>query len=107
MVDMGEEHCDESMVVVRELDVNKDRERVEAMEKICEVGPSGKLSLFTDLMGDPICRVRHSPAFLMLVLLLLFFYYTIHHSLILSPSLFFGSTVHTLFLFLPLPSLNL
>ncbi|KAK4262390.1 hypothetical protein QN277_027956 [Acacia crassicarpa] len=54
-------------VVVRQFDAHKDRERVEAMEKICEVGPSGKLSLFTDLMGDPICRVRHSPAFLMLV----------------------------------------
>lgn len=31
------------------------------------MGPTGKLSLYTDLMGDPICRVRHSPAFLMLV----------------------------------------
>ncbi|XP_028764172.1 probable N-acetyltransferase HLS1 [Neltuma alba] len=54
-------------VVVRVFEASKDRERVEAMEKICEVGPSGKLSLFTDLMGDPICRVRHSPAYLMLV----------------------------------------
>ncbi|KAI4315056.1 hypothetical protein L6164_027904 [Bauhinia variegata] len=54
-------------VVVREFDPDKDRVRVEAVEKICEVGPSGKLSLFTDLRGDPICRVRHSPAFLMLV----------------------------------------
>ncbi|KAG5563373.1 hypothetical protein RHGRI_005953 [Rhododendron griersonianum] len=33
----------------------------------CEVGSGGKLSLFTDLLGDPICRVRHSPAYLMLV----------------------------------------
>ncbi|RDX88990.1 putative N-acetyltransferase HLS1-like protein, partial [Mucuna pruriens] len=56
-----------AMVVVREFDPNKDRERVEAVERICEVGPSGKLSLFTDMLGDPICRVRNSPAFLMLV----------------------------------------
>ncbi|KAL9327599.1 hypothetical protein ACSQ67_002602 [Phaseolus vulgaris] len=62
---MGEEL--KTMVVVREFDPNRDRERVEAVERICEVGPSGKLSLFTDMLGDPICRVRHSPAFLMLV----------------------------------------
>lgn len=54
-------------MVIREFDANKDRERVEAVERICEVGPSGKLSLFTDMLGDPICRVRHSPSFLMLV----------------------------------------
>ena len=56
-----------TVVVVREFDPNKDREGVEAVERICDVGPSGKLSLFTDLHGDPICRVRHSPTFLMLV----------------------------------------
>ncbi|XP_061365589.1 probable N-acetyltransferase HLS1 [Gastrolobium bilobum] len=63
---MGEEFA---MVVVsvREFNPNKDRERVEGVERICEVGPSGKLSLFTDLQGDPICRVRNSPTFLMLV----------------------------------------
>ncbi|KAJ1414534.1 GNAT domain [Sesbania bispinosa] len=61
---MGEES---PMMVVREFDPNKDRERVEAVERTCEVGPSDKLSLFTDMLGDPICRVRHSPAFLMLV----------------------------------------
>ncbi|XP_047163649.1 probable N-acetyltransferase HLS1 [Vigna umbellata] len=55
------------MLSVREFDPDRDRERVEAVERICEVGPSGKLSLFTDMLGDPICRVRHSPAFLMLV----------------------------------------
>ncbi|KAJ8765693.1 hypothetical protein K2173_014815 [Erythroxylum novogranatense] len=55
------------MIVVREFDPKKDRVGVEEVERRCEVGPSGKLSLFTDLLGDPICRVRHSPAFLMLV----------------------------------------
>lgn len=63
---MGEKLTTPTMVI-REFDANKDRERVEAVERICEVGPSGKLSLFTDMLGDPICRVRHSPYFLMLV----------------------------------------
>ncbi|KAJ7952770.1 Acyl-CoA N-acyltransferases (NAT) superfamily protein [Quillaja saponaria] len=61
---MGEKDV---IVVVREFDHEKDRLGVEDVEKRCEVGPSGKVSLFTDLLGDPICRVRHSPSFLMLV----------------------------------------
>ncbi|KAL0431501.1 UNVERIFIED_CONTAM: putative N-acetyltransferase HLS1 [Sesamum radiatum] len=56
-----------AVVVVREYDAEKDRRAVEEVENRCEVGPSGKLSLYTDLLGDPICRVRHSPAYLMLV----------------------------------------
>lgn len=55
------------MIVVREFNPEKDCLAVEEVERRCEVGPSGKISLFTDLKGDPICRVRHSPAFLMLV----------------------------------------
>lgn len=57
----------EGVVRVREFDPNRDGFSVEQVENRCEVGPSGKLCLFTDLLGDPICRVRHSPAFLMLV----------------------------------------
>ncbi|KAL5988184.1 putative N-acetyltransferase hls1 [Asimina triloba] len=57
----------EGAVVVREFDAERDCSGVERVERRCEVGPSGKLSLYTDLMGDPICRVRHSPAYLMLV----------------------------------------
>ncbi|XP_057788671.1 probable N-acetyltransferase HLS1 [Salvia miltiorrhiza] len=56
-----------AVVVVREYDEKKDSSAVEEMENRCEVGPSAKLSLFTDLLGDPICRVRNSPAYLMLV----------------------------------------
>ncbi|XP_042516178.1 probable N-acetyltransferase HLS1 [Macadamia integrifolia] len=55
------------VVVVREFEPDKDRVGVEEVERKCEVGPSGKISIFTDSLGDPICRVRHSPAFLMLV----------------------------------------
>lgn len=56
-----------AVVVVREYEEKKDCAAVEEMENRCEVGPSGKLSLYTDLLGDPICRVRNSPAYLMLV----------------------------------------
>lgn len=61
---MGEENHE---IVVREFDRKKDLLEVEDVERRCEVGPSDKLSLFTDLLGDPVCRVRNSPAFLMLV----------------------------------------
>ncbi|MCL7029292.1 hypothetical protein MKW94_008701 [Papaver nudicaule] len=57
----------ENPIVVRKYDSEKDFLGVEKVERRCEVGPSGKMSLFTDMLGDPICRVRHSPAFLMLV----------------------------------------
>ncbi|KAF8092007.1 hypothetical protein N665_0428s0017 [Sinapis alba] len=56
-----------AVVEVREYDPSKDLATVEDVERRCEVGPTGKLSLFTDLLGDPICRVRHSPSYLMLV----------------------------------------
>ncbi|KAK3016522.1 hypothetical protein RJ639_006845 [Escallonia herrerae] len=57
----------EVVVEVREFDPKRDCSEVEDVERRCEVGPRGKLSLFTDLLGDPICRVRHSPTYFMLV----------------------------------------
>ncbi|XP_062214499.1 probable N-acetyltransferase HLS1-like [Phragmites australis] len=58
-------------VVVREYDGESERDRggVEEVERACEVGSSGagKMCLFTDLLGDPLCRIRNSPAYLMLV----------------------------------------
>lgn len=46
----------------------REYEAVEWLERAREVDPSGgKMCLFTDLLGDPLCRVRHSPAYLMLV----------------------------------------
>nr|GMD96578.1 probable N-acetyltransferase HLS1 [Ipomoea batatas]GMD96586.1 probable N-acetyltransferase HLS1 [Ipomoea batatas]GME15845.1 probable N-acetyltransferase HLS1 [Ipomoea batatas] len=56
-------------VVVRDYDPKNDCIAVEEVERICEVGPGagGKLSIFTDLLGDPICRVRNSPSYQMLV----------------------------------------
>ncbi|VAI22293.1 unnamed protein product [Triticum turgidum subsp. durum] len=56
--------------VVREYDDVRDRAGVEEVERECEVGSSGgggEMCLFTDLLGDPLCRIRNSPDFLMLV----------------------------------------
>ncbi|KAJ4952210.1 hypothetical protein NE237_029042 [Protea cynaroides] len=54
------------IIRVREYDEERDREAVKDMERRCEQ-PARKPSLSTDLMGDPICRIRHSPTYLMLV----------------------------------------
>ncbi|KAL6894141.1 hypothetical protein ACP4OV_008239 [Aristida adscensionis] len=56
-------------VVVREYDEARDRAGVEEVERECEAGSSGAggMCLFTDLLGNPLCRIRHSPASLMLV----------------------------------------
>ncbi|KAM0845238.1 hypothetical protein ACQ4PT_056511 [Festuca glaucescens] len=44
-----------------------DRAGTEAVDGECEVGQPGGMSLHADLLGDPLARIRHSPAFLMLV----------------------------------------
>ncbi|KAF9600743.1 hypothetical protein IFM89_012187 [Coptis chinensis] len=54
-------------IFVREFNQEKDCLEVEEVERNCEVGPSGKISLFTHMLGDPMSRIRHSPAFLMLI----------------------------------------
>ncbi|CAL9780177.1 unnamed protein product [Musa acuminata subsp. burmannicoides] len=56
-----------SVVVVREYNAANDRAAAEEVERTCELGSSGKMSLHTDLLGDPASRIRHSPAYLMLV----------------------------------------
>lgn len=62
------------VVVVRAYDDARDRVGVEEVERACEVGSmsggGGKMCLFTDLLGDPLCRIRHSPDSLMLVRIL-------------------------------------
>ncbi|KAL7139836.1 hypothetical protein ABFS83_09G080300 [Erythranthe nasuta] len=54
-------------LVVREYDEGSDKAAVEELERRCEVGPPGKPSLVTDLMGDPIARVRNFVSHIMLV----------------------------------------
>ncbi|OMO85695.1 hypothetical protein CCACVL1_10039 [Corchorus capsularis] len=59
--------AEEELVVVREYDEEKDKEGVEEMERLCDIGEGGKPSIVADLLGDPICRVRHFPSHIMLV----------------------------------------
>ncbi|XP_057791371.1 probable N-acetyltransferase HLS1 [Salvia miltiorrhiza] len=54
-------------VVVREYEQVRDKAAVEELERRCEVGQPGKPSLVTDLMGDPIARVRNFVSHIMLV----------------------------------------
>lgn len=57
----------EVVLEVREYDEDRDKVAVEELEGRCEVGQRGKPSLVTDLMGDPVCRVRHFSTHIMLV----------------------------------------
>ncbi|XP_020225651.1 probable N-acetyltransferase HLS1 [Cajanus cajan] len=61
------EIVEEPCLVVREYDEDRHKVAVEKLESLCEVGQSGKPSLVTDLMGDPICRIRHFQWHVMLV----------------------------------------
>src|ERR1044072_2743125 len=61
------EKVEEPWLLVREYDEDRHKVAVEKLEKLCEVGQRGKPSLVTDLMGDPICRIRHFQLHVMLV----------------------------------------
>ncbi|KAA8549436.1 hypothetical protein F0562_001091 [Nyssa sinensis] len=54
-------------IKIRNYEEQIDRARVEDLERRCEVGPAEHVFLFTDTMGDPICRIRNSPMYNMLV----------------------------------------
>ncbi|XVF46224.1 hypothetical protein PTKIN_Ptkin03bG0010100 [Pterospermum kingtungense] len=54
-------------LIIRSYDAQNDRVGVEELERRCEVGPSERAFLFTDTLGDPICRIRNSPIYNMLV----------------------------------------
>ncbi|XP_065868137.1 probable N-acetyltransferase HLS1 isoform X2 [Euphorbia lathyris] len=54
-------------VRVRRYEDERDKAAVEEMERRCEIGEQGKTCLVTDLLGDPICRVRHFSSHVMLV----------------------------------------
>ncbi|XP_042513004.1 probable N-acetyltransferase HLS1 [Macadamia integrifolia] len=65
----------EMKLKIRSYDARIDRERIEDLERRCEVGPAESVFLFTDTLGDPICRIRNSPKYKMLVA-------ELHHELV-------------------------
>jgi hypothetical protein len=75
---------EEQEAIIRSYDGEADRARVEDLERRCEVGPAERVYLFTDTMGDPMCRIRNSPMYKMLVhsLTFLFFFSFASSSLI-------------------------
>ncbi|XP_022979568.1 probable N-acetyltransferase HLS1 [Cucurbita maxima] len=66
---MGEKKGDEKItVIIREVNEERDTEMVEKLERSCEIGSKlGGASIFTDMMGDPLCRIRFYPLHIMLV----------------------------------------
>lgn len=54
-------------LIVREFNAETDIENVERLEKNCTVGSNKNLSIFCDMMGDPLCRIRFYPVHIMLV----------------------------------------
>ncbi|RZC90692.1 hypothetical protein C5167_028522 [Papaver somniferum] len=57
---------DHEVIKTRDYDKNIDKVGTENLERICEVGQTPPF-LFMDTMGDPVCRIRNSPLFKMLV----------------------------------------
>ncbi|KAK9100204.1 hypothetical protein Scep_023634 [Stephania cephalantha] len=63
------DHGEGMVATIREYEEGRDREVVEKLDRLCEFGNAtdGNPSILTDLMGDPIARVRHYPSYVVLV----------------------------------------
>ncbi|KAK6930275.1 GNAT domain [Dillenia turbinata] len=57
----------ESKVLIREFDEARDNEVVEKLEKNCEIGSKKGISIYSNMMGDPLGRIRLYPFHIMLV----------------------------------------
>ncbi|CAN4086413.1 unnamed protein product [Withania somnifera] len=64
---LPEDSSKKTVVIVRQYDEERDKLAVEELEGQCDFGQRGQPSLFTDLMGDPISRIRNLPLYAMLV----------------------------------------
>ncbi|KAJ9181806.1 hypothetical protein P3X46_005860 [Hevea brasiliensis] len=57
----------EKKVLIREYNEDTDVKVVGKLEKNCEIGSNKEVSIFTNMMGDPLCRIRFYPVHVMLV----------------------------------------
>ncbi|XP_027368708.1 probable N-acetyltransferase HLS1-like [Abrus precatorius] len=57
----------ESRVLIREFDEDRDVKVVGKLERNCEIGTKKGVSIFTNMMGDPLSRIRFYPLHVMLV----------------------------------------
>lgn len=57
----------ESGLLIREFDEDRDVKVVGKLEKNCEIGTKKGVSIFTNMMGDPLSRIRFYPLHVMLV----------------------------------------
>ena len=57
----------ESKVLIRGFDEDRDVKVVEKLERNCEIGTKKGVSIFTNMMGDPLSRIRFYPLHVMLV----------------------------------------
>ncbi|KAL9325630.1 hypothetical protein ACSQ67_006275 [Phaseolus vulgaris] len=57
----------ESRVHIREFDEDRDVKVVGKLERKCEIGTKKGVSIFTNMMGDPLSRIRFYPLHVMLV----------------------------------------
>ncbi|KAH7676414.1 Peptide alpha-N-acetyltransferase protein [Dioscorea alata] len=54
-------------VFIREFNEDRDLKMVEKLEMSCEIGSRRGFSILTNMMGDPLCRIRLYPLHVMLV----------------------------------------
>lgn len=52
---------------IREFNEDRDSEVVEQLEKYCETGLRKGVSIYTNMLGDPMCRIRLYSTHIMLV----------------------------------------
>uniref|UniRef100_A0A0D9Y0D3 N-acetyltransferase domain-containing protein n=1 Tax=Leersia perrieri TaxID=77586 RepID=A0A0D9Y0D3_9ORYZ len=57
-----------SEVLIREYDQERDLEAIEKLERSCEIGTGKGFAIVTNMMGDPLCRIRLFPLHIMLEL---------------------------------------
>ncbi|QCD80068.1 Acyl-CoA N-acyltransferase [Vigna unguiculata] len=64
---MVDTFSEESRFHIREFDEDRDVKVVGKLERKCEIGTKKGVSIFTNMMGDPLSRIRFYPLHVMLV----------------------------------------